>query len=100
MDQKTQRLEKSARPIEILRTRHGGMSKELKDYFNERTRIKKAIRTALGNGPLTVPQIAEACQLPPPRTVWHVMAMRRYGEIVEVGESGDYPLYGLKAKGA
>jgi hypothetical protein len=31
--------------------------------------------------------------------MWHVMAMRRYGELVEAGERNDYVLYGLKAKG-
>lgn len=87
---------KPKRPLEILRDRHNGMSKELKEYFNERQRIKKAIRAALADGPKTVPQLAEACQIPSPRAMWHLMAMRRYGEVVDAGEAGDYVLYGLK----
>ncbi len=88
------------RPIEILRARHGGMSKELKEYFNERQHLKKAIRAALAGGPSSVPEIASACGIPSPKAMWHVMAMRRYGEVVEAGERDDYVLYALKPKGA
>jgi hypothetical protein len=88
------------RPIETLRARHGGMSKALKEHFNERQRLKKAIRAALGDGARTIPEIAQACALLPPQVVWHVMAMRRYGEVVDAGERGDYVLYALKDKGA
>ena len=91
---------KPPRPLEVLRTRHGGMTKELREYFTERQRVKKAIRTALADGPRSVPELASACQIPSPRAMWHVMAMRRYGEVLEVGERDDFVLYGLKAKGA
>ena len=87
---------KTKRPMEILRDRHGGMSKELKEYFNERQRIKKAMRAALGEGAKTVPELANACGIPPPTAMWHLMAMRRYGDVVEEGEQGDYVLYALK----
>ncbi len=88
------------RPIEVLRTRHGGLSKELREYFTERQRVKKAIATALAGGPRSVPELAQACGIAPPQAMWHVMAMRRYGEIVEAGERDDYVLYRLNAKGA
>ena len=91
---------KPLRPLEVLRTRHGGISKELRDYFTERQRIKKAIREALADGPHTVPELARACQIAPQRAMWHVMAMRRYGQVIDAGERDDYVLYGLKAKGA
>ncbi len=91
---------KSPRPLEVLRTRHGGMSKQLKEYFTERQRVKKAIAAALADGPRSVPDIARACAIPSPRAMWHVMAMRRYGDLVEAGERDDYVLYALKTKGA
>ena len=91
---------RSQRPLEILRARCGGMSKELKEYFNERQRLKKAIRAALADGPCSVPEIARACKIPPPKAMWHVMAMRRYGEVIEAGERDDYVLYELTSKGA
>ena len=92
----TVKTEKPKRPIEILRDRQGGMSKELKDYFNEQQRIYKAIRAALKAGPKTVPQLAAECKLDPPKTMWHLMALRRHGEIVDGAEDHGYLLYSLK----
>ena len=91
---------KTPRPLEVLRTRHGGMSKPLRDYLTERQRVKKAIKAALADGPRSVPDIARACEIAPPQAMWHVMAMRRYGEVVEEGERDYYVLYALNAKGA
>lgn len=87
---------KPKRPIEILRERRGGMSKELKEYFNAQQRIKKAVRAALAAGPRTVPQIAGESGVPPADVLWHVMAMRRYGEITDGPEQDGYVLYRLK----
>lgn len=87
---------KAKRPIEVLRDRQGGMSKELKEYFNEQQRVYKAIRAALKGGPKTVPQLAAECKLDPPKAMWHLMALRRHGEVVEGAEEQGYLLYSLK----
>jgi hypothetical protein len=87
---------KPKRPIEVLRERRGGMSKELKEYFNAQQRVKKAIRAALAAGPKTVPQIASESGTPASDILWHLMAMRRYGEIVDGVEQDGYVLYRLK----
>jgi hypothetical protein len=87
---------KPKRPLEILRERRGGMSKELKEYFNAQQRVKKAIRAALAAGPKTVPQIAGESGTRPADILWHLMAMRRYGEIVDGPEQDGYVLYRLK----
>jgi diadenosine tetraphosphate (Ap4A) HIT family hydrolase len=89
------KTEKPKRPIEVLRERHGGMSKELKDYFNEQQKIYKALRAALKNGPRTVPQLAKECNLPAPRVMWHLMALRRYGQVLDGPEENGYLLYTL-----
>jgi hypothetical protein len=91
-----EKKEKAKRPIDVLRERHGGMSKELKEYFNEQQRIYKAIRAALKEGPKTVPQLAAECQIDPPKTMWHLMALRRHGDVVEGAEDRGYLLYRLK----
>jgi hypothetical protein len=87
---------KDKNTIAILRERHGGMSKELKEYFKEQQRIRKVIRGALKERAMTVPQLAAACQLDPQVTMWNLMAMRRYGEVVDGAEQGGYLLYALK----
>jgi predicted transcriptional regulator len=89
------KADKPKRPIEVLRERHGGMSKELKDYFNEQQKIYKALRAALKNGPRTVPQLAKECSLPSPTVMWHLMALRRYGQVLDGPEENGYLLYTL-----
>ncbi len=89
------KAEKPKRPIEILRERHGGMSKELKEYFNEQQRTYKALRAALRNGPRTVPELAKECSLPAPTVMWHLMALRRYGQVLDGPEDNGYLRYTL-----
>lgn len=95
----TPQIDKPAKektPLTLLRERRGGMSDELKEYFKEQQRIRKALREALKGGAKSVPEIAAACSLDKQATLWHVMAMRRYGELVEAAEQNGYPLYALK----
>jgi hypothetical protein len=87
---------KEKTPLAILRERRGGMSDELKEYFKEQQRIRKALREALKGGAKSVPELADACALEKSVTLWHVMAMRRYGELYESAELNGYPLYSLK----
>jgi hypothetical protein len=87
---------KEKTPLTILRERRGGMSDELKEYFKEQQRIRKALREALKGGAKSVPEIAAACSLDKQSTLWHLMALRRYGEVVEASEKNGYPLYTLK----
>jgi hypothetical protein len=94
-----QKKEKPKRPLEVLRERQGGMSKELKAFFNEQQRVFKAIRTALEAGPKTVPQLAAELKLDPPKAMWHVMALRRDGDVVDGAEQDGYLLYSLKGAG-
>lgn len=86
---------KAKRPIEVLRERHGGISAELKAYVSEQQKIYKALRAALKAGPKTVPQLARECNIPSPTVMWHLMAMRRYGEVLDGPEENGYLRYKL-----
>lgn len=87
---------KPKRPIDILRERHGGISKELKEYFNTQQRVRKALKAALQTGAKTVPQLAAESGVDAAAVLWHLMAMRRYGEVVDGPEQDGYVLYRLK----
>ena len=89
------KADKPKRAIEVLRERHGGMSKELKEYFNEQQKIYKALRAALKNGPRTVPELAKECSLSSPTVMWHLMALRRYGQVLDGPDENGYLLYTL-----
>jgi aryl-alcohol dehydrogenase-like predicted oxidoreductase len=54
---------------------------------------RKAVASALKNGPGTVPQLAEATGLPAHEVLWHLAGMRKYGAAQEIGQDGDYPRY-------
>jgi biotin operon repressor len=95
----TPQIEKPAKektPLSLLRERRGGMSDELKEYFKVQQQTRKVLREALREGPKSVPELAALLKLEKSTTLWHVMAMRRYGEVVEAAERNGYPLYNLK----
>ncbi len=56
---------------------------------------RKKLRTELAKGPVTVPALAAACGLPASDVLWHVAAMRKYGELTEDAQVGDYFTYRL-----
>lgn len=87
---------KPTRPIDVLRKRHGGMTAEMKEFYKEQVRVKKLIREVLGHGPKTIPDLATITGLESPVCVWHLMAMRKYGNVVEGPLAGDYCTYRLK----
>jgi hypothetical protein len=95
MNDQTTASSKPRRPIEVLRERRGGLSKDVKDAFNQQQKIYKALRAALKAGPRTVPELAKECRLPPPTVMWHLMAMRRYGAVLDGPEQDGYLLYTL-----
>ncbi len=88
--------EKETSPIKVLRDRHGGMSDKLKAYFKDQNQIRKKMKDSLKGGAKTVPEIARDTGLESPDVMWHVMAMKRYGDVLEAGRSGDYYKYELK----
>ena len=58
---------------------------------------RKKIVAQMGSEPMSVPQVASAAGLPTDRVLWHVAAMRKYGQLVEAPDKdGDYYTYVLK----
>jgi hypothetical protein len=82
--------------LKLLRERMGGVTEQKKAMAKRQQEALKSIRAALKDGPRTIPAIAPQCKLPGPDLVWFLMAMKRYGMVVEAGHEGDYLLYRLK----
>lgn len=93
---KPARPAKARRPIDILRERHGGPTAEMKEYFKTQNTVRKLLIEALQKSPLTIPELASRCQVAPDVIMWHMMAMRRYGRVIEDEVRGDYYSYRLK----
>jgi predicted transcriptional regulator len=83
------------KPLQILKERVGPVPQELRDKVKEHAAIKTKIRKALKDGAMTVPEIAEATEIPSGTVLWHVMSMKKYGKVAEAEQSGDYMKYKL-----
>lgn len=83
------------KPVDVLRAKRGKVPEPLRKRIAEHNRIKAAIRKALADGPKTPPQIAQATGLASAQVFWHLMSMRKYGQVQEVGQDGSYRTYAL-----
>jgi predicted Rossmann fold nucleotide-binding protein DprA/Smf involved in DNA uptake len=63
--------------------------------LKEHQNIRKKLKAVMKNGPQTVPQIAEAAEMPTDLVLWHVVAMKKYDIVAETGKDGYYYLYAL-----
>lgn len=81
--------------LAALRESIGGISQEKRQTQKHLVATRKALVKFLEQKPATVPQIAEALQIPADEALWHVTGMRKYGKVAEAGEDGDYLLYTL-----
>ncbi len=82
--------------LKIFRERMGGVSEAKKEWARRQKETVKAIRAALQKGPMTVPLLAAETGLPAKDVLWYVLALKRYGQVVEAGHQGDYLQYRLK----
>lgn len=79
--------------LAALRASLGGISEEKRKAQKHLLATRKAILKMLEAQPATIPQIAEALNIPSDEALWHVTGMRKYGKIADAGEDGDYLLY-------
>ncbi len=91
--------EKRSDSLKILRERRGPVPEELRERVRRHREAKRAIRQALAEGPLTVPELAQRTGLPSHEVFWHIISMRKYGEVAEGEQEGDYFRYLLLEKG-
>ncbi len=61
----------------------------------EQNAIRQQICRSMREAPKTVPEVAEATGLPADLVLWHITAMKKYGQAVEVSSCGDYFTYQL-----
>jgi hypothetical protein len=78
-----------------LRKERAAVVDSASEQNRRRRSTRKKIRTALQKGPATVPALASATGLPTSEVLWHLAAMRKYGELVEDQKAGDYFTYRL-----
>jgi hypothetical protein len=90
---------KETKTIDIIKEKRSvpDSLKEKRKAYND---VRKKIKTALAEGPKTIPQIATETGIPSHIITYTLMTCRKYGEI-ETGEPDDmdeYYYYQLKQK--
>jgi len=80
-----------------MRKVHRDSVQKAQELLKVQQSARKALERALSGGPHSVPQLAQAVNMPVHEALWHVAAMKKYGIVAEAGtdESGDYYLYRL-----
>ena len=59
---------------------------------------RKTILGAMGEGPLTIPEIAERTGLPPADVTWGLMTLRKFGDVETLVEDDVDEYYRYRAK--
>lgn len=82
--------------VELRKERRDAVQKA-QELLKAQQSARKALERALTGGPHSVPQLAQAVNMPAHEVLWHVAGMKKYGIVAEAGtdESGDYYLYRL-----
>ena len=98
MGEKDMQQAKQKKPIQLLRERHGGVSEELKMKTRTQTSIIKKIKESIENASKTVPEIEQITNIPSHEVLWYLMAMKKYGIVIEGDEQEGYYQYTLKVE--
>ena len=99
MDEKNIQQNKQKKPIQILRERYGGVSEKLKKKTRIQSGILKNIKESIKNASKTVPEIAQITNIPSHEVLWYLMALKKYGMVIEGDERDGYYEYTLKEEG-
>ena len=79
--------------LKKLREAHAGSVERTQALLREQKQMQQSICQFIRENPKTVPEIAAEIGKPAYQVLWFMMAMKKYGIVVEAGMCGDYPLY-------
>jgi predicted ArsR family transcriptional regulator len=68
---------------------------ETRELLKSQQNVRREIQKVIADEPKTIPQAAEETGLPATDVLWHLMAMKKYGLVVESDMQGDYYTYQL-----
>jgi predicted Rossmann fold nucleotide-binding protein DprA/Smf involved in DNA uptake len=82
---------KATEPIKATETmrRSRDLPRDSREVIRDEHLMRRPILRALENGPLTVPQLAEAIDAPEREVVFWVMGLRKYGWLAEIKGADD-----------
>ncbi len=86
--------------LKQLREEHKEGVEWAKAALKKQKELRRQMCAPMREGPKTVPELAVASGLPADEVLWHLMAMKKYDLVEEVGMCGDYYLYQRREGGA
>ena len=88
--------------MEAKQVARRALKQERKEFIQRATRLSKhqnacvrKITTTLSMGPRTIPEIAEATDIPAAEVLCFVMTQKKYGSVEEGAKDGEYYRYAL-----
>ena len=79
--------------LKRLREEHKESVERTQALLKEQKAIRRQICQPIRDEAKTVPEIATLTGIPADQVLWHVMAMKKFGQIIETGMCGEYYLY-------
>ncbi|MFC2113557.1 ArsR family transcriptional regulator [Bacteroidota bacterium] len=86
-----------ARTIDLLK-KEREVPQQVKEELKQYNRMKRAIRKALEDGPLTIPELAAKLDINKSDATYYLMSLRKYGFVTtgELDDMDEYYSYQLK----
>jgi len=79
--------------LKRLREQHKDTVERTQALLKEQKATRRSICQVMRGTPKTVPEVAEATGLPAHDVLWHIIAMKKYDQVVEADMCGEYYLY-------
>ena len=79
--------------LKELREEYRNFVTRTRELLKENNKIQGEICKAISDEPKTVPEVAEIVGMPTNEVLWHIIAMKKYDIVAEMGKSGEYYLY-------
>jgi predicted transcriptional regulator len=85
------------RTIDLYKQEHKA-SAVAKEYLKDFNRMKRSIRKALEEGPMTIPELADKLEIDNAAVTYALMSLRKYGLVTtgELDDMDEYYTYQLK----
>jgi predicted transcriptional regulator len=91
-------IDSKARNLEALKTLRDERAAETdaaQARLKEQLKVEREVTRLLKEGPKTVPELSEATSFSRQTVFWHLIAMKKYGQVAEAEQDGDYFRYRL-----
>jgi len=82
--------------LKRLREQHKATVDRTTEYMKEHRQFRSRLTKCLKEGPMTVPELAQAMEAPAHRVLWHITGMKKYDMVDEVEQAGEYFKYALR----